>query len=141
MVFFNFKPVSRRRAASAIRIADVREGGWRPHRARRQDTASNLEYIVMFIRASFGQDSFMWPTPCALSGSSTPVPLGTGAFLIFKTKIPSSTIRDEGIPPWYHPAYVQNANVSLIAVTGLPVTGYLIHQRSLPYGEQASSVF
>jgi hypothetical protein len=30
-----------------------------------------------------------------------------------KTKIPSSTIRDEGIPPRYHPAYVQDTNVTL----------------------------
>ena len=52
-----------------------------------------------------------------------------------QTKIPSSTIRDEGIPPRYHPAYAQTANVTLMAVTGVPVADYLIHQRSLSWAE------
>jgi hypothetical protein len=33
-------------------------------------------------------------------------------------------IRDEGIPPRYHPDYVRVSNVTLAAVTGSPVDDY-----------------
>ena len=88
-------------------------------RARRQDTASILKFIFLFIRASFGRGGFMSPLP-------TPVPRGTGASLGIQNK--NSFIHNQGRrnSPWYHPAYVQHANVTLIAVTGLPVIDYYV---------------
>ena len=113
----------------AMRIADVREGGWRPDRARRQDIASILESIFLFIRASFGRGGFM-------SLSPTPIPRGTGVFLLSKTKIPSSISGTKEFLRGTTQLTFKHANVTLIAITGLPVADYLrcffrVHQRSL----------
>ena len=107
-----------------IGIADVREGGWSPHRARRQDIASILKSIFLFIRASFQNYPLsLWERDQVRENKNSFI-----------------HIRDEGIPPRYHPAYVQTCERHFdrdngLARRWLPAVFFRVYQRSLLLSE------